>query len=432
MPNNREWALLFWLGVFLVFVLSKRDIRFSFGKVFRAASSPGILVPFTGMVGYVVLEAWLGSKVSFWRPSLLKDTIVWFVVSALALFFNLNKATQEPHFFRRRAIEVFGITTFLEFFTNLFVLNLAAELLLQPVFIFVAMLSAYTGTASRYSVVKKLTDSLLAIGGLSLLAYVSRQLYVNWGDLDKQTVLLQLVLPIWLTLGLLPFIYLLSLYSTYDWAFRGVNWATDNRRARWRARLALATKFHIRSRRLRSFPWHSMRQLTAAPTLAAARRAIEERLGAQRDADRAVEEEQDRLRHYAGSDETDADGRRLDRREFKETTRALHWLATSQMGWYRNENHRGRYRADLLNLLSDSFTAQGLPSEHGITMRVAKNGKTWFAWRQTVTGWCFAIGASGPPPNQWEYDGPEPPQGFPGKDRRWGANSLSGDTSRNW
>ena len=28
------------------------------------------------------------------------------------------------------------------------------------------------------------------------------------------------------------------------------------------------------------------------------------------------------------------------------------------------------------------------------------------------TGWCFAIGAAGPPPDRWEYDSPEPPGRF--------------------
>jgi hypothetical protein len=60
-------------------------------------------------------------------------------------------------------------------------------------------------------------------------------------------------------------------------------------------------------------------------------------------------------------------------------------------------------------------------------MKVAKNGKAWYAWRRTVTGWCFAIGAAGPPPDRWEYDGPEPPGRFPSKGRGWGDNA-----NRNW
>ena len=85
----------------------------------------------------------------------------------------------------------------------------------------------------------------------------------------------------------------------------------------------------------------------------------------------------------------------MDRLEFKETTEALRFLATCQMGWYWNRG--GRYhRKNLLNVLGDGFTRCGLPKDHGIAVRVAKDGQAWYAWRRTVTGWCFAIGAAGP------------------------------------
>jgi hypothetical protein len=143
---------------------------------------------------------------------------------------------------------------------------------------------------------------------------------------------------------------------------------------------------------------------------------------------RAVAEEQEQLRRYAGSDDTDAEGRRLDRREFRETMKALHWLAACMEGWYSNED-RGpkRYRADLLEAFGpDFFKPFGLP-DHGVIMKVAKNGKAWYAWRRTVTGWCFAIGAAGPPPDRWEYDGPEPPRRCPSKGQGWGDKA-----NRNW
>ena len=100
------------------------------------------------------------------------------------------------------------------------------------------------------------------------------------------------------------------------------------------------------------------------------------------------------------------------------------------MGWHRNRG--GRYRDDLLKMIGDDFTRQGLPKESGIALRVSSDGQAWYAWRRTVTGWCFAIGAAGPPPEQWEYDGPEPPHGFPGRDRTWGERPFSDQVNRNW
>src|SRR6266536_2885551 len=121
MLNNREWAILIWLSIFIAWALSRRDVRSSVGDLLRTASSPKLLVPLAGMLGYVALEVWLGSKATLWRSNLVKDTIVWLIVSALALFINSSEAGRQPHFFRRRVAALLGITTFLEFFTNLFV-----------------------------------------------------------------------------------------------------------------------------------------------------------------------------------------------------------------------------------------------------------------------------------------------------------------------
>jgi len=61
-------------------------------------------------------------------------------------------------------------------------------------------------------------------------------------------------------------------------------------------------------------------------------------------------------------------------------------------------------------------------------MAVAKSGRSWFAWRRTVTGWCFGIGAAGPPPDHWIYEGPEPPEGSPRAGTDWKPGDFGQDT----
>ena len=137
-----------------------------------------------------------------------------------------------------------------------------------------------------------------------------------------------------------------------------IGFATEDRRARRRAKLALVTRLHFRSRDSHAFagPW--IQRIASAPSFAAARQVVTDYRKSRRDAERAAAEEQAQLRRYAGSDETDAEGRRLDRREFKETTSALNWLASCEEGWYHNEHRGGRqYRADLLEALGNDFTS---------------------------------------------------------------------------
>lgn len=139
--------------------------------------------------------------------------------------------------------------------------------------------------------------------------------------------------------------------------------------------------------------------------------------------------EAERAARHAGSDEVDEYGRRHDRREFSETTKALSRLAGNQTGWYRNRGRR--YRPELLRISEPQFAQCGLPEDHGIEMLVTEDGRAWWAWRRTPPGLVFAVGANasvegpafpGDVPMEWRYEGEEPPSGPPGEDPAWGNN----------
>ena len=98
------------------------------------------------------------------------------------------------------------------------------------------------------------------------------------------------------------------------------------------------------------------------------------------------------------------------------------------MGHYSNAGQG--YRADLFPIVESHFARDGLPENHGVETYVVRGGQCWYATRQAVIGWWFAIGAAGPPPDQWVYDGLRPPQGFPAEPEwdRFGG----GMASANW
>lgn len=430
MPDNREIAALIWLGAAALWVLSQQNLRESIGGVVKAVFQPLIVIPLLAMLAWIGVEVWAGARLLLWNAALAKTTVLWTAGSAGVLFFNCAQAAADPHFFRRTIVATVGVAAFVEFFMNLHVMSLPAELVLQFVVIVLSLLAAVGGLKPEHKPAKILCEVLLAIIGFALFIYTVRQAYLGWDRIDGRALLLEFALPIWLTAGLLPFLYVLSFYVVYDAAFRGINWATADGRSRWRSRLALLSALHFRTGAVRKFTWNWAKRLSEAPTFSAARGVVAAFLEELRRARQAQLDEQERIQRYTGSQETDAEGRRLDRREFAATIDALRWLETCQMGWYRNRG--GRYRDDLLKMIGDDFTRQGLPKESGITLRVSRDCQARYAWRRTVTGWCFAIGAAGPPPEQWEYDGPEPPQGFPGKDRGWGDRPFSDQGNRNW
>ena len=434
MLNNRELAALIWIGVAVLWAFSKKSVRESFFGVVRAFFKSQILIPLVAMLAWVGIELLIGVRLALWNLSLAKATILWTLGSAGVLLFNCTQIDSEGddlRFFRRTILATVGVAAFAEFFVNLYVMSLIAELGFQFVVAVLTLMVMVADQKPENKSVKVLCELVLAMIGLALLVLTARQIHLHWQQLNAPDVLLDFVFPVWLTIGLVPFLYLFSIFVAYDAAFRRINYGANDQRARWRSGLALLSALRFRAHTVRRFTGsgYFARKLGEAQTFSAARGVVAEFLDELRRVEQAKIDETDRLKRYCGSQELDEDGRRLDRREFAETIAALQWLATCQMGWYRRGS---RYRTDMLDMLGDDFTRQGLPKESGIELHVTQDGQSWYAWRKTVTGWCFAIAAAGPPPDQWMYDGPEPPTGFPGEDSSWGDGPFSNQVNRNW
>jgi type VI protein secretion system component VasF len=75
------------------------------------------------------------------------------------------------------------------------------------------MLSAFTAREEQYRIVKTAVDGLLAVVGFGLAGYVSFQLVRQWDQLDKEAYPVEFAVPVWMTIGALPFIYFIMLYA---------------------------------------------------------------------------------------------------------------------------------------------------------------------------------------------------------------------------
>lgn len=118
--------------------------------------------------------------------------------------------------------------------------------------------------------------------------------------------------------------------------------------------------------------------------------------------DRRVTE---RDRQFAASDDTDDEGRRLDRRGFSSTREALRRLALAQSGYWNSH----RRFASMAELVSDAGLSTLLVMPETITIANG-SAEAWWAWSRSESGWVFAIGALGAQPLGWRYfDGPEAP-----------------------
>ncbi len=428
MITNRDIATIVWLVVLLIFVSIKADVRASFSSVARAFFKVKIVVPLILFVGWLAAWVWLAAEVGLWERNLLKDTVIWFVVTGLVLLVNANRAAEDDRYVRDTIRSTLEASAILSFFLNIVTFSLVVELVLLPVMAVLVAAPIMAERDEQLARSKRLFEWLLAGMVAALVMLTAVEIYRQRHELDLGTLWRSFAMTVWLPVAALPFVYVFAFIASYEVAFMRLGFANRGRRVslKTRAAILLGLNWHVRD--VNAFTGGWVRQIAEAPGFHSSLERV--RAFRQHRVEHRLEEQerQDQLKHYAGVNGTDAEGKRLDQREFAETKEALRWLATCQMGWYRN--HGGRYRPDLLERLED-FSSRGLPKEHGIVMEVRSDGQAWYAWRRTVSGWVFAIGAGAKPPDQWFYDGADPPTGFPGSTEGW-DHFVPADGAKNW
>jgi hypothetical protein len=420
-PNNREIAALIWMLVVVLLAARSQTIRSSAKQVAAQALQPAIAVPFLLVIGYIGAVVLGAAQLGIWTEDLLSETVLWGLGPGVGLLFSALEVSKGKRSVRQIARRAVGLTVAIEFFVNLYVFSLPVELLLVPLLTCAVLMSTVAGGRPEHAAVKRLLDGLLGAAGLGLMIYVAIRLGSDLGTVEGEALLRTLALPIWLTLVTIPFAFVFGSFLAYERALSIVDFMSDGRYRRWQTARALVLGLRFDLTAVSAFRGNWALELGQAASSSEAAEAVRNFAASRAAARRAEIDAQNRLDRYAGVSGTDDNGEQLDQREFQATRHALQTLATAQMGWYRNRG--GRYREELADVLATSFTRAGLPTEHGIKVYVSADGDAWWAWRRTITGWCFAIGAAGPPdecPEQWQFDGPEPPSGFPGQDQMWG------------
>jgi hypothetical protein len=114
-------------------------------------------------------------------------------------------------------------------------------------------MSEYSGQKPEYVAVKKLFDWLMTLFGIFLLFHVARGIYLHHADLLKPYVLLSLILPIWLTLFLIPFLYIARLVSSYENLFLHMSFFMNDEALRTYVRWRTLGLCHLNLKRLNRF-----------------------------------------------------------------------------------------------------------------------------------------------------------------------------------
>ena len=431
MLTDREIATLLIFGAIFVAALFNKTVRKSLLDVLRTILNKYILGPILVYLAYSAVLIWGASRLGLWNSDLLKDTLIVVFITGIGMLFSANTIKSGGFLVKKTVASTVGLAALITFYVNLSSFNVLSEIIFQLVIGVAVILSVFAKHQKEASSksLAKFFDAIVVIGGIILIIKTTADFREVLGNEGPSRIFEPLILSIWFPLMLIPFVYLFSLVIYVQSLLNGLSAISRDNPIKLRVIVALLLGLHFSVRYASSFSGHWRMDISEISAYSEARKLMHRFRQDINLRDDKIKAEKRRLKEYAGVDGADDDGKRLDRREFKETQRLLVDLYYSQMGMYRGR--LGHY-FDNSQILLNNSEYYGLKTDLNVTVKLSKNKRSWYAWRRTPSGWVFAAGGSKDIDIQWRYDGPEPPKSFPGRVKdKWSTEPGSGNAS-NW
>ena len=399
-------------------MMTVSGVRRAMINLARLWLSPKLAFPTLAYMSWLILVISCAYRIGIWTWDLAASTLLWLLLVGLSWLVSINGAAKDREFFHRKMVEALSIGAMLEFFVNLAPLNLPAEILLQTTVGFVALMHSYTAGDATSKQLHGVVTVALGAFGWAMLCYTGYQVISSWPTLRWHDVVDQLLMPVWLTAAAILALYPLAVAAGYESLFTQMQFMNDRKPTSWRAKIGVLIELRGSVQQISRFCEPHATEAAQATTIKAARYAVanfKRDCLAKKKVEAAVRA---RLERFAGVPGVDSSGLLLDRREFGKTKEALRWMATRQTWAYERNGKQHRYSEDALDQ-DDDLRLGDSQGGHAIVVRVSKSGQQWLAYRTTPSGYTFGIGAIAPPPDQWLFDGQDPPRGFPSKEGRW-------------
>jgi len=226
--TNREIALFIWVLIFILFTLSRKNLRECYLKIIKAFFVRQILTEFFLQILYIFLILLVLLKYKIWGYAILKETIFWWAGVAVGALFKTNEI-KNASYFKNIILKNIRWAFFLEFIVNLYTFKLVTELFLVPIIIFTGLVTSFTKNRKEDKIVYNFFSKFLNIISLLLVIFIAYKTFKNYKELFNIHSLQSILLPLILTTLLLPFIYFQSLYNHYQTLFIKLKFITRDK-----------------------------------------------------------------------------------------------------------------------------------------------------------------------------------------------------------
>lgn len=238
--STREWAILIWGGLFLIFIICRKEIRKSFWKVIVLFFDKKLRVLWEIILLYVFAITLVFYRSSIWKNIYIKDIIIWFLFSGLIYCMNAVSGEADEKYIQKVLKDNLKLTIVLEFFMSTFTFNIWIELAIIPIITVITVMNVIAERKEEYENVHKLLDFVLAVAGFWILYETIKTGINEYKKLNVINTLVSFMIPIVYLILIIPLEYILELYSKYELLFLRMTFKEEtDRKPQIRHRIAV-------------------------------------------------------------------------------------------------------------------------------------------------------------------------------------------------
>ena len=256
MPNSREQALLIWLAIGLLWCVAIPTIRNGLIGVIRAAMVRPIVLSVVLMLAYIGSMIVVLDFVGLWTFSNTTTTCFWTASVAFVALFRITSMVNTAHYFRNAVINQLKLLAIFEFIINFYVFSIWAELVIVPTSTFLGALLAVSESKPEFSSAKTLLKWVLAVFGLALTLLAVLQIASQFQTFASIGTLRDFALTPLMTLGFLPFLFVLGLFYSYENLFNRLHFFVEGAELVRFAKIRILLTFHVRRSLLNEWSRH--------------------------------------------------------------------------------------------------------------------------------------------------------------------------------
>ncbi|WP_063564028.1 hypothetical protein [Paenibacillus sp. O199] len=213
-----------WLVLFILYALSIKNVRKQLPNLLSTIFNKKILIWLISMTLYFIVIILVLKHFELWETRQVKDTIIWFLFVGIVFSSRAVGKAKDILFFSTVVVDNIKIIALIEFITNLYSFKLWWELIQVFIITILAALSVLIdhpsySKAKDSKPLKNFINTILSILGFMILIHSIISFINNWDELIVKNLLLDLFLPLSLSVSFIIYVYLFVLYAAYEILF---------------------------------------------------------------------------------------------------------------------------------------------------------------------------------------------------------------------